>query len=230
MAHVSPLRRARYGRASRRALGVAALTAACLVPGCAPVNEGPQLEVVPPGIGYTTTIESARLPLPTHVKQRQVAYLPPGGMPGPTSVVITEYAGPATSDEVGRVRADFAKRYASTQYGETEVLTVAGHPAWGWTETQAYKGKVSSMGYTLIVAWRDLSFSIEVSSSDPGLADPARLREIATSFKVITRSSYDGWVLIGAGLILGAMVTFLWRAERRSATRPTDTVTRLLQR
>jgi hypothetical protein len=230
MAHVRPFRCTSLGSATRYAVVAGLFVTACLLAGCAPVNEGPQMSIVPPGIGYTTTVESASVLLPSHARLRQVAYLPPFGQPGPTSIIITEVAGAVTASEVAGVRDDLVRRHTSIRYGTLEPLELAGHPGWGWTERYTTKGRVTQAGFTAVVTWDVQSYSIEVSSSDPKLIDPDRLRELAMSFSVVTQASLDGWVLIGGGLILGAIVTFLWRSQRDATRSPIDTVTRLLKR
>ncbi|MCU0291253.1 MAG: hypothetical protein MUF10_04590 [Thermoanaerobaculaceae bacterium] len=209
---------------------LAALLLAVTTAGCAPINEGPILRKPPTGLAYTSTVQSARAPLPHRARLRQVAYLKPGGTDWTTSVIITEYSGAATRDEIQEARDEYARRYTSQGYGEVESLSIGGRDAWGWFETQRDGERVTSLGYTGVVPWGDRTFSIEVGSRDPRLHDGAFLRGVAMSFTVATQTTYDAWILMASGLILAGILWLALRAQQSGHQPRHDTVDRLLGR
>jgi hypothetical protein len=206
---------------------VAGLALALLSSGCLSVVDGPQLGEVPDGLGYLAALESARRPLPRRTHLRQLGYL--SGPDWRSSVVITVYSGAAAATEVFEARDEYAKRYTSTTYSEVESLAIEGRPAWGWQETQTVSGRVFSVGFTAVVAYKDVSYSIEYTSRDPRNQGDRHLREVVMSFHVVRRARQEGFVLIIAGLLLGAVLWVILRASRGSppAARQ-DTVDRLI--
>lgn len=229
MAHVSLPRRARWAvqwRVLRRSLLLACLAGL----GCTPLHEGPQLRSVPDGLAYTSTISSARLPLRGRQKTRQVAYLPTGEERWPLSVIITEYAGVTNASEVRASHQEYVKRYGeSTDYGQIETVTIDGREGWGWLETYRYRAEVMSVGFTVILPYDSVSYSVEVTSRKPKLKDEAYLRELAASFVVRYQTDYDAWILIVGGLALGGILVLVRRAQLQPARPDADTVTRLLR-
>jgi hypothetical protein len=180
-------------------------------------------------LGYTNTVEAGGLPLSHRVKLRQLGYIPPGGTDWSTYVIITEYSGAASQEEVRASRDEHASRQGSTEYGELEFLAIGGRDGWGWLETRRDQQQVTSLGYTGIVPWGTLTYSIEVSTHDPRLQEPGYLRDVTMSFTVLKQATYDAWIMIIGGVILGAILYFALRASRAGAPRQ-DTLDRLLHR
>jgi len=164
-------------------IGLAAALVAVLVgPGCMPLHEGPQLKDPPPGMGYISSILSARKPLPDRATTRQLGYV--GAGDSGDMVVITEYPGPTFEEEAEQARASYEARYTSTEYGPFHSLDIDGQPAWGWLETQEVRGEVASVQLTAIVSYDDVSYSIELTLHPPRLLGAERMREIVESFYV----------------------------------------------
>ncbi|MGV8042144.1 MAG: hypothetical protein AB2L07_19480 [Thermoanaerobaculaceae bacterium] len=214
---------------SRWSAGLTAAGVVLALVACAPINEGPVLGKVPEGLAYTSTMQAARVPLPRRAVTRQLGYVRPGGADWTTSVVITEYSGATSAEEVSAARDEYARRYTSTEYSEIEGMGIDGRPAWGWYERQRSKERLVDMQLTAVVAYPSASYSIEVSTSDPRLQSEGTLREVALSFRIATRERFDAAVLIVAGLLLGAVTWVVWRASQTARTPAGDTVDRLLR-
>ncbi len=170
--------RFRFTRTALAALVLAAVAAA----GCGPAHEGPQLADPPEGMGYINSMSSARKPLPGRATTRQLGYIRHGD--AGDMVVITEYPGPTTEDEVERARDGYEKRYTSTEYGPLRSLKVDGRRAWGWLETQRLRGEVAAVQLTAVVPYDDVTYSIELSLHPPHLMSEEAMRAIVESFFV----------------------------------------------
>ena len=171
---------------------VAAAAAALALAACEPVYEGPQLSEVPEGLAYTTSIRTARLPLPDRRVLAQYAYASPGGTDWKTSVTISEYEGLATRAEVEAARETYHGRYGgrSSRYGPVEDFQVDGRPAWSWTDDSLFQGQVSRHGLVVVVPWDDRTFSVEVSSEEERWMDRGVQRRLAASFHVAKKGRY----------------------------------------
>lgn len=189
---------------------LAALALALALASCGPVYEGPQLAEVPDGLAYTSSIRSARVPLPGRRVLAQYAYAGPGGLDWKTSVVISEYEGLATRSEVEAARDGFHARYGgrSSRYGPVGEVRVGGRPGWGYTEDGLLDGRVVRRGLTAVVPWDERTFSLEVGSSEAPWDDREAQRRLVASFHVAKRGRYRPLLfgLLLAGLCAWALL------------------------
>lgn len=199
------------GRMHERSIGLALALA---LAGCGPVIEGPQLGEVPSGLAYNTSISSARPPLLGREVARQVAYLAPGGQDWTDSVIITEYDGPVTRDEVLAARDGHETRYGrSARYGPLEPLTIAGRPGWAWSEAQP-GGALTLNG---VVSLEGKTYGIELKIGRKEGRDLAAMSRMVASFHVPRRRDPLPWGFVVLGAALLAITAFLARqnvAER----------------
>lgn len=175
--------------------------------------ELPQLRETPEELGFFSTIKSARVPLPGRKVVQQSGYGPPGGAEPTDSayITITEYEGAATRGEFQEARDKYAERYKSEQYSEIEDLTIDGRPAWALTETSVYKGKVSTVTYTAVVAYPDRTFSIEFAARKAEWQEPAYLKRVVASFEVPKKGRGKAIALMLFGLAMGGVTFFYWK-------------------
>lgn len=168
---------------------------------------------VPEDLAFFSSVQSARRPLPKRPVIRQMAYAPSPGMDSlKNAIFISEYAGQATLTEVEEARADYAKRYkSSTEYGPVEVIRIDGRPAWAYTETSGYGGKVDKIGLTAIVVYPDVTYSIEFGASTPEFQTREKRLEIVQSFRVIKPGSSQGKAFLISGILLGIATFVAWR-------------------
>ncbi len=182
--------------------------------------EFPRVTRAPEELGFYSSFEAARLPLPKRQKIQQMAYAPPGGNEPTFSgeIIITEYEGVATRAEAEEARDGYAKRYKSEQYGPVEDFRVDERPAWGWTETSFYKGKVDSMQLTLIVPYETMTYSIEFSARKPEWQNIEYLRSVATSFELPKKHATTAAGLIIFGVLTGALTWIWWKVKEAEAS------------
>jgi hypothetical protein len=192
----------------------APLLAVCLASCSSPRMEGPQIPNPPDGFMYDANATQARNVFPDREIARQHAW---GTMSERTnsSIYMTEHAGPSTRDAVQAARDALEVRYPyNTTYGPLQDLTIDGQPAWGWLETQYYKGEISSMEYKAVVTLEGTTHVIEFFSKNPKYMSEAALRELVCSFEIGRRKV--SWPLVGVGVVLVALVIF----GIRRVTRP----------
>lgn len=201
----------------RPAVGAALLVSAALLAaggsGCR-VVEGPQLGAPPEKLGYTSSLMSARLPLPDRGKARQLGYV--GAGDSPDMVVITEYPGPTSRGDAERARDTYAARYTSTEYGPVEELEIDGRPAWGWTETQRIDGKVVARQYTAVVSYDDVTYSVEYSAHREPQIGEEHLRGTVESFVVPGSAPTVLIVVVGLALVALLVVWMRRMVQARS--------------
>lgn len=167
-----------------RAPAIVLFVSSCaILAGCVQsLREGPQVPRRPDGFLYDANASAAALVFPARRKLRQFGYFRPAEPGG--SIIVTQYPGATQEHEARHERNRSAKEYAWQEYGGVEHLMIDGRPAWGWTEIQRPSGKTLALGYTAVVSYDDVTFTVEFNTDDPALFDPIALRESVESFVV----------------------------------------------
>ncbi|MCC6129661.1 MAG: hypothetical protein IT186_07000 [Acidobacteria bacterium] len=181
----------------------------------AEVLELPRVKEAPQELAFMTSIRAARVPLPGRKLVTQMGYEPPGGGDPENLGYITigEFEGAATKGEFQEARDKYASRYKSEAYGELEDLMIDGRPAWAYTVTYTYKGKVSSVIYTAAVPYETKTYTIEFSGRREEWQDPAYLRRVVASFEVPKKGRGTAIALMVFGVALGAVTFFYWKSH-----------------
>lgn len=145
-------------------------------------RDGPQIGRQPEGFVYDGNAEAARLVLPDREKVRQRGY---GTMTEPhNSIMITEYAGATSDEEILAAREASRKRYSYLKYGEVEELVIDKRPALGWTESQFVGGELASIEYVAVVSYEEATYSVEFYASQLKYQNKAYQKEIVSTFFV----------------------------------------------
>jgi hypothetical protein len=180
------MRRAHRGSITWWGLGLAVL-AACGVSGCSkPLIEGAQVTDRPVGFLFDANATAARKVFPGRRVVDQRGYFTPGE-DNACSIMITEYEGPTSYEEVRSAREVAAARYGhSTDYGAVDATVIDERPAWGYLVTQHYRGEISSLTYTAIVSYAkdDRTYTVEFYASDPRYMNEDFLAETVKTFTV----------------------------------------------
>ncbi len=148
-----------------------------------PQREGPQIPKVPEGFMFDANASKARNILADEWQLRQEAWVTMGDEEH-SSIYFTTYRGAVSREEVAAAHDAQASRYGYLEYGPLEDLTIDGRAAWGWLETQVYRGKLASLEYKAVVAYDSLSYAVEFHSSEPRFLDPAALKALVETFRV----------------------------------------------
>ncbi len=156
-------------RPTLRTLGLAAMVAWAST-GCSkPLMEGAQVPVRPAGFMLDANASAARKVFPDRQVLDQRGYFT-AGEENHCSIMITEYAGPTSYEEVQSAREAAAARYgANSEYGPIDATVIDKQPAWSYVVTQSYRGKTSSLEYTAVVSYEktDRTYTVEFYASDP---------------------------------------------------------------
>jgi len=166
--------------------GLAALAALGAL-GCSkPLMEGAQVPDRPAGFLFDANATAARKIFPDRQVVDQRGYFTPGE-DNACSIMITEYAGPTSYDDVRAAREAAATRYGhNADYGQVDATTIDKRPAWSYVVTQHYRGKVSSLTYTAVVSYAkdDRTYTVEFYASDPRYMDEDFLARTVNAFTV----------------------------------------------
>ena len=164
-------------------VGAAIATLALGAAGCGPgLREGPNVTGVPEGFLYDENATSGRPVLPNRRLVSQSGWMT---LNEPhCSIMFTEYEGVADAGEISAARSEYARRYTYESYGQLEPLTIDQHAAWGWAESQTYRGQLASLEYTAVVPYEDATWTIEFFAADPKHRDPAFLKQLVTTFRL----------------------------------------------
>jgi hypothetical protein len=103
------------------------------------------------------------------------------------SIMITEYAGPTSYEEVQSAREAAAARYgANSEYGPIDATVIDRQPAWSYMVTQSYRGKTASLEYTATVSYEkaDRTYTVEFYASDPRYMDEEFMARTVKTFTV----------------------------------------------
>jgi len=192
----------------RIALGTFALivVVALLVSGCSsPRVEGGVIPHPPTGFAFDANATQARNVYPGGNQLSQRAWGTFGEQHD--SIYITEYEGSSTRTDAQGARDAQEARYGGyMQYGPLEDLTIDGRPAWGWLETQMYKGRLASLEYKAVVSCDDRSFAVEFYGSTDEWRDADKLRAVVSTFEIARPKPNMPAILMGAVIGLGGIV------------------------
>jgi hypothetical protein len=145
-------------------------------------RDGPQIGRQPEGFVYDGNAEAARLVLPDREKVRQRGY---GTLTEPySSIMITQYTGGTSDDEIMAARDASRERYKYLKYGDIEELIIDERPALGWTETQFVRGELASVEYVAVVSYEQATYSIAFYAAQPEYRNTAYQKEIVSTFFV----------------------------------------------
>ncbi len=151
-----------------------------------PKREGPQVQDVPEGFIWDANASKARNIFPDERMVRQGAWTTMAiGDEDNSSIYITTYRGASDRYAIADAREDQVRRYGNhVDFGPLEELEIDGRDAYGWLETQHYKGELSSYQYKAVVPYDTLSYAVEYYSSHQRFMDPEAMRVLVTSFIV----------------------------------------------
>lgn len=151
------------------------------VPACGrPMREGPNLVGVPAGFHYDENMTSGRPVLPRRVQIGQSGWMT---IEEPScSIMFTEYSGPTSEAEVLAAVGEAAQRYRNEDFTPVEPIRIDGRDAWGWIETQTYRGELASVEYTAVIPYDDVTWAVEYYASSPKLRDPRVQKDLVASF------------------------------------------------
>lgn len=194
---------------------------ALLAAGCAGlVREGPHVKKAPDGLGYLSSLESARPVLPGRTKLSQSGYIEQGEPP--EMIVLTRYSGTTTREEAQAARDETEARYGrGGGYGPLEELEIDGRTAWGWTIEQrdSQGGTLWSREFTAVVPYDDETWAIEYSSRRAPDWEADHLRTVVGSFTVVRRGATD----LAIYTLLGAIALGIgWAIHRMQQAKPRD--------
>jgi len=199
----------------RLALGyfAAAVLAVSALFGCTgPRMEGGQFKHPPTGFVFDANAREGRPVFPDREAIDVRAWMTMGE--DHNSIFVTEYEGPATREQVQAARDAQEKNYGNyLDYGNLEEMTIDGRPAWGWLETQHYKGKLSSYEYKAVVSYDDVSYAIEFFAGREDWRDEHKLRAFVKTFEVGRSKPNYAALGVGAVLLLGAVAYFRMSAK-----------------
>lgn len=208
-------------RRRRLTLSLLPVFVATLVAGCAGlVREGPHVKKAPDGLGYLSSLESARPVLPGRTKVSQSGYLENGEPP--EMIVLTRYAGTTTREEAQAARDETEARYGrGGGYGPLEELEIDGRTAWGWTIEQrdSQTGALWSREFTAVVPYDDETWAIEYASHRDPDWEAESLRTVVASFTVVRRGATD---LVIYTVLAAIALAIGWAIHRMQQAKPRD--------
>jgi hypothetical protein len=180
--------------ASRFGAGLAMGAAVVFFNGCTESSgiEGPQIGRVPRGFQLEVASRASRPILFERNPVGQRGYFPQGTGDARSSILITEYRGEATPDEIKRAHDYLRSRYPNAQFSSVEKLRIASLPAWGWLATEARGGEVQRLEYVAVIPdeARQRTFTVLFTAAEPQHQNADFLRNTVRSF---TPSAPAGW-------------------------------------
>ncbi len=185
--------------------------------GCSkPRFEGPQVQEPPYGFRFDANAYQARNVFPEREQLGQVAWFTTRGDDEHSSIFITTYAGPSDRAQVQGARDAQEQRYGGNmRYGVLEPIEIDERPAWGWLETQYYRGELASLEYKAVLSYDTVTYAIEFFSNQSEWMDGNRLREVVATFAVgTTKVNY-------LAIVVGAVIAVIgvWVYRRLGAQR-----------
>ncbi len=212
--HTAPRPRSRHLSWLVAAFALAAVTSGC----SRPTFEGPQIQDPPDRFLYDANASQGRNVFPQREQLRQGAWF--SGLMNDdehSSIFITTYAGPSGRNQIEAARDAQADRYGgrSMQYGPIGSIWIDDRTAWGWVETQIYKGKISSLEYKAVVSYDTVSYAIEFHSSQPQWMDEQKLKAVVATFAVGRTELNVQAIIVLVVMSLG--VRIFWTRRKRTA-------------
>lgn len=176
--------------AARLGATLLALAAASGLSGCAgPQEAGPRLTERPEGFGYRAKAYAARKVLPDREVVRQSGYFPFGG--SSDSILITEYRGTVTREQVEFARDAAARKWTYQEYGPLQDRTIDGRRAFAWRIVQKSDDEETGLAFVAVVPYDDRTYSIEFHATDPLYRKSLVLERTVESFVVRDRGRFS---------------------------------------
>jgi hypothetical protein len=159
----------------------------------------------PPGFAFDANASKARNVFPDReiVWQRGYGTL---GEENHCSIFITKFVGTAGSMEIEDARSALAARYPYLEYGPLEELLIDHRPAWGWLETQFYKGELSSLAFKAVVPYDSVCYAVEFFARDPQYRNPEVLKAAVATFEIGRKEVHYSHVALAALFVLGTVL------------------------
>jgi hypothetical protein len=159
------------------------------VAGCGggrPLHKGPDVAKVPEGFIYEGHVEGGRNLFPERTRIMGRGYTTAAIADDDHSTIsITQYAGPTTRQQVEEVLSVERKVYKYSKFSPIEPLTIDGHEAWAWTETQpGDRWSHGAMSCRAVISYPDASYLVEFYTSHKRFMNADRLRTVVASFEV----------------------------------------------
>jgi len=151
-----------------------------------PLIDGPQIRKVPDKFLFDANYSAARKVFTDRKPTDQRGYSTMGEETF-SSIVMTEFPRAATYEDAQEALAYDRDKYGqNSEYGPINATIIDKQPAWGWTKTNYYKGKVSSVEYIAVVAYeeQDVTWTVEYSSRIPEQMEFDFLEETVKTFTV----------------------------------------------
>ena len=140
----------------------------------------------PEGFVYDGNVRYARLIFPEREQVRQRGYYT---MRDPHSgITITQYRGSTSKIDAIAAKREVTEMYPRTDYGHVEQLEIDDRVAWGWLETNSYKGEISNVDYNIIVSYPEATYTIEFHAGELKYQDEELQKKILSSFFVADKS------------------------------------------
>ncbi len=198
---------------------VGAVALLAVGPACSrPTFEGPQIQDPPDLFIYDANASQGRNIFPQRQQLRQGAWF--SGLSNDdehSSIFITTHAGPSSRNEIEAGRDAQANRYGglSMQYSPIGSIWIDGRTAWGWTETQVYRGKIASLEYKAVVSYDTVSYAIEFHSSQPEWMNEQKLKAVVATFAVgRTELNVPAIIVL---VVVGMAVQIFWSRRKQAA-------------
>jgi len=203
--------------AARLGATLLAMAAVSWLSGCAGQPEsGPRITERPEGFGYQPQAYAARKVLPDREVVRQSGYFPFGD--SSDSILITEYRGTVTREQVESARDAAARKWTYQKYGPLQDRTIDGRQAFSWLIVQERDGEESGLAIIAVVPYEKRTYSIEFHATDPLYRKSLVLERTVESFVVRDRGRFSAVQLVGAlgfVAIAGVLTRRLKGLERR---------------
>jgi hypothetical protein len=148
--------------------------------------QGPQIGNVPRGFRFDPNARSPRRVLGQRALVDQRGYFRQATGDKHSAIVITEYRGTASPQEIRGAHDEARALNPSERYGPVENVGIASRPAWSWLVTQAAGGNIASLCYTAVIPDEkgDRTFSVEFYTSESEFENPQLLKNTVMSFSM----------------------------------------------
>jgi hypothetical protein len=186
----------------------AVLAAVLMASGCStPSLEGGQFEKPPVGFLFDANASKSRDLFPDSETEDQRAWMTLGE--DHNSIFITQYRGTVTREQVQAARDALESKYGHyLGFGNLEEMTIDGRPAWGWLETQDYKGECASLEYKAVVGYEETFYAVEFFAGRQDWRDENKLRIFVKTFKVGRTEPNLAAIAVGGLLLAGTAVLY----------------------
>lgn len=188
-----------------------------------PSFEGPQLQSPPAGFILRPQSRAEHGMLTFRPQIHHDAWVQPA--PPYSTIHINGYEGELTLEDAMAAQDSLRSnaRGATVDFGGIEPLSIDERDAWGWEERTDSAG-ATWVTYRAMVPYDTITYTVEVSTSDPALTAgaPASLQAIVSTFAV-GETTYN-WPLILLGIAVMAFALYLLRERSRASARRLQSV------